>query len=415
MSAARPAFGDPAAEAARLLYRLALIILMILTPVAELFSLGALYVLLPVGATILLIAGWISAGRRDRHLIDALLTPTGIAALFLVFWSGLSLVWTPFSGEATARFGRALSTGIVVLLACAFLPERTKAANLYLLPIGVAVTAIATAFLVIFGTQSFWRGASPDSTLAQRCLISISLLLWPALGALASRERWLLAILLALAVTVAALADFLQIALAAIGLGAVTYAIAAGNPLRVARVAALVFAILVLFAPVLAIGAVAIADVAQLPHSGSALSFADVAIAEWPRLITGHGLGMAAEAIDLGVLPPDTPRSILFTIWYELGFLGAAAFAVLGVRMFLATGRAPPHVAAALLAGLVAGLTVALWGTETTQLWWMTLNGLVAVAFVLLYKAAPPAKRPAAPMLEEGMEEYGDAGRDLET
>ncbi|MGB6920531.1 MAG: hypothetical protein WBD92_05155, partial [Methylovirgula sp.] len=71
----------------------------------------------------------------------------------------------------------------------------------------------------------------------------------------------------------------------------------------------------------------------------------------------------------------------------------------LGVRVFLAAGRTPPHVAPPLLAGLMAGLVIAVWGTETTQLWWMTLNGLDAIAFVLLYKTSH-AKRPAAPMLE---------------
>jgi hypothetical protein len=415
MLAARPALGDPTTEAARLLYRLALVILMILTLVTELFSKSTIYPLLPVGATLLVIAGWLSSGNRDRHLVAALLTPTGIAALFLAFWAGLSLIWTPFPDEAASRFCRAVGTAVVVLFACAFLPERTKASNLYLLPIGVAATAIATGILVIFGPQSFWSGPNPDSTLAQRSLISVTLLLWPALGALALRERWLLAILLAVTVTAAALIDFLQIALAAIGLGAVTYAIAVGSTQRIAQVAAFVFAALVLFAPVFATGAAVIAAVAQLPHAGPAIVFADVAVSEWPRLITGHGLGMASQAIALGALPHETPHSILFTIWYELGFLGAAVFAVLGARVFLAAGRASPHVAAPLLAGLVAGLAIALWGTETTQLWWMTLNGLAAIAFVLLYKAAPRSKHPAAPMMEEDADRDEDVGQDLGT
>lgn len=397
MFAGRPAFDDPAAEAAQLLCRLALVILMILTPAAELFSQGALYVLLPVGATVLLIAGWLSSGHRDRHLVAALLSPIGVAALFLVFWAGLSLIWAPFPDEAVARFVRALGTGVVVLLACAFLPERTNASDLYLLPIGVAATAIATAFLVLFGPQSFANGAHPDSTLAQRCLLSVALLLWPALGALALRERWLLAAGLAVAISLAAFVDFLQIALAATALGAVVYAIATAEAARTSQVLAFIFAVLVLLAPIFAVSSLLIADLAQLPHSGPILAFADVAVAQWPRLLTGHGLGMAAQAIELGILPADTPRSILFTIWYELGFLGAAAFAVLGVRVFLAAGRSPPHFAPPLLAGLVAGLVVALWGTETTQLWWMTLNGLDAIAFVLLYKT-PRGKRPSMQM-----------------
>ncbi|MGB7368609.1 MAG: hypothetical protein WA926_06725 [Methylovirgula sp.] len=399
MFAARPALGDPAAEAARLLGRLALVILMILTPVAELFSQGALYVLLPVGATVLLIAGWLSSGHRDRHLVAPLLTPIGVTALFLVVWAGLSLIWAPFPDEAASRFVRALGSGVVVLLACAFLPERTKPSDLYLLPIGVAATAIATVFFVTFGLQSFVNAPHPDSTLAQRCLITVSLLLWPALGALAFRERWLLAVCLAVVVSVAAFTDFLQIALAAIALGAVIYAIAVTDAVRTAQVLAVLFAALVLLAPIFAVSTLRIADLGQLPHAGPVIAFADVVVAQWPRLLTGHGLGMAGQAVEFGALPADAPHSILFTIWYELGFLGAAAFAVLGVRVFLAAGRTPPHVAPPLVAGLVAGLVIAVWGTETTQLWWMTLNGLDAIAFVLLYKTSH-AKRPAAPMLE---------------
>jgi hypothetical protein len=402
MAAARPRLGDPAAEAARLLCRLALIILMIITPAAELFSYSALYVLLPVGATILVIAGWLLSGLRELHLGDALLTSIGLAALFLILWSGLSLAWTPFPTESGARFSSVLSTGFAVLLAIAFLPGRTRAPNLYLLPIGVAVTAIATGLLVLFGPQSFWKGPDPDHTLAQRCLVSISILLWPALGALALRERWLLAACLALTVAAAAFAAFLQIALVAIAVGAVVYTMAVANAPRTAGVAAFLFAALVLLAPILVVLAVLLSDWAQLPDSAAAIG--DMVVTQWPRLITGHGLGTAAQEIAFGALPPDTPRSILFTIWYELGFLGAVAFAILGVRVFVAAGRAQPHVAPPLLAGLVAGLSIALWGTETTQLWWITLNGLDAIAFALLFKAHPRFKRPPAPVFVEESE-----------
>jgi len=405
MFAAPPPFGDPAVEAARFLCRVALIILLILTPAAELVAHGTLYVLLPIGATILVIAGWLSGGLRERHLGAALLTPIGLAALFLTFWSGLSLAWTPFPAEAGARFGSALGTGLVVLLAIAALPERTKASNLYLLPIGVALTAGATGLVVLFGPASFRAGSNPDYTLAQRCLVSVSILLWPALGALALRERWLMAAGLALVVTAAALVDFLQIALVAVAMGAIVYAIAMTHALRTAQVLAFGFAALVLLAPILALVMLLLADLAQLPQSGPLISFADMAIRQWPRLVTGHGFGFVPRAIEIGALPADTPRSILFTVWYELGLLGAVAFAVLGVRVFLAAGRAPPLVAPPLLAGLVAGLTIALWGAETTQLWWMTLNGLDAIAFALLFKGHRRARRPAAPVREEEEEQ----------
>ncbi len=401
MLAVRSRLVDPTADAAQLLCRLALIILMVLTPVAELFSFGALYVLLPIGAAILIISGWLIRGLRGRNLGDALLTPIGVTAFFLILWSGLSLAWTPFPAEAAARFGRSLATGLVVLLAIVFLPERTKASNLYLLPIGVAAAALATGALVMFGPPSFSSGPDPDHTLAQRCLVCTAVLVWPALGALALRERWLLAAALPVAVAAAAFADFFQIALASVALGAATYTVAATNPRRIAQLLALGSATLVLFAPILAFAAFSLADMLQLPHNGSALSLATTAIEQWPRLITGHGLGMAAKAIEIGALPPDAPRSILFTIWYELGFLGALSLAVLSAGIFVGAGHAPPHVSPALLAGLVAALIFALWGTATTQLWWITLNGLDAIAFALLFKGRPRAERPLAPAGDE--------------
>lgn len=408
MFAARPLIGDPTADAARLLCRLALIILLIVTPAAELVSRGALYVLLPVGATVLIIAGWLSTGWPHWGRLGSLfLTPIGLAALFLAIWSVLSLAWTPYPAEAGPRLAKALGTSLIALFAIILLPERTRAPNLYLLPIGVAVTAIATGLVIVFGPQSFSKGASPDNTLAYRCLISAAILVWPALGALALRERWLIATGLAAVVTVAALTGFLRIALVAIAGGAFVYVIAVTDQRRTAKLAAFVLAALVLLAPILAFIAFMLADLTQ--HGAPARAFADAMIAQWPRLITGHGFDTAANAIQFGALPSGTPRSILFTIWYELGLLGAVAFAMLGYGVFLAAGRAPPHVAPALLAGLVAGLAIALWGAETTQIWWITLNGLDAIAFALLFKGHPRARRPRAPVIGE------DADREFES
>jgi hypothetical protein len=324
-----------------------------------------------------------------------------MAALFLAFWCGLSLIWTPFPGEAGARFAKALGTGIVVLLAIFVLPERTKASNLYLLPIGVALAAAGTFLMILLGPKSFWQAPDLDSTLAQRCIMSITILLWPALGALALREHWLIAAALAAAVTAATLTVFSQVALVAIAAAAIVYVIAVTSAARTAEAIAFFLPMLVFVAPVLALLAVPLTTLAHWPHAGALLAFADVIGAQWPRLITGHGLGLAAQAMLLGALPPDAPRSIIFVLWYELGLLGAIAFAILGTRVFLAAGRTSAHVAPPLLAGLIAGLFISLWGAETTQLWWMTLGGLDAIAFALLFKGHPRGKRPLAPAGEE--------------
>ncbi len=56
----------------------------------------------------------------------------------------------------------------------------------------------------------------------------------------------------------------------------------------------------------------------------------------------------------------------------------------------------------ALLAGLVAGLVIAVWGAETTQVWWISLNGLDAIALALMCKGLPRATRPPVTLAEPG-------------
>jgi hypothetical protein len=403
MVAATRTFSDPAAAAAQLLFDLALILLMIVTPVAEVFLHGPLYVLLPVGACILIVAGRVAQAREDRPDFRKILrSPITWAAIFLFFWAGLSIIWTPFPDEAATRFFKALGTAVVAFLAIISLPSKTRATNLYLLPIGLAIAACATIVLTFFDPKMFWQGEHPDATLAQRSVMTLMVLLWPALGALALREKWLLAVALAAAITAAALATFIQVALVGLALAAVVYAIAVSEAQRVGQILGFGLAALILLAPVAALVTFAITNQAQMAQSGPGFVFAELLLRQWPRFITGHGLGFVSSAIDIGVIPPDAPRSILFEIWYELGLLGALAFAVLAVCVFNAAARMPDYIAPALLAGLVAGLVIAVWGAETTQIWWISLNGLDAIALALMCKALPRATRPPVPLTEAG-------------
>jgi hypothetical protein len=133
--------------------------------------------------------------------------------------------------------------------------------------------------------------------------------------------------------------------------------------------------------------------------------FSDLVLREWPRFITGHGLGMAERAMELGVLPPTAPQSIVFTLWYELGIVGVAAFVFLLREVVLAAGRVTAHTAPAFLALIAAGFVIGLFGAETTQLWWMTVNGIGALALALLNTAHPRLRRPPAPPPEDEFEE----------
>jgi hypothetical protein len=402
---ARAHLNDPALEAARFLHRLAFIILMIVAPIGEVASHGLLYVLFPVGVAVFVIAGLLAGGEQAlRRIIVAFLSTIGMGVAFLAFWSGLSLIWTLFPGEAVARLARTLLTAGMALLAIVSLPERTKISNIYLLPMGVAITAAATLLMIFFGPDSFREGPNPDYILAQRCVMSLAILLWPALGALALRDHFIIAAGLAIIVAAATLASFLPIALAAMMGAALTYVAAMTNPLRVARIMAAVFAIVLLGAPLFVAFLYPIVAVANLSFGGAFGVFSSLVVHEWPRFITGHGLDMVERAMDLGLLPPDTPQSIVFVLWYELGVVGVAGFVFLLTAILLATARLALHVAPAFLAVLAAFLIIAFFGAETTQLWWMTLNGVAAIAIALLIKAHPRSKRPPAPAAHQETE-----------
>jgi hypothetical protein len=398
---------DPAADAGRFLCRLALIILMVVVPGAEVAVRLAIYSLFPVGAVVIMIAGLlVGVGAVRERLIGLLLTPLGLMGLLLTFWAGLSLVWTPFPGEASVRFAKALGTEVAVVLAILFLPPRTRAPNLYLLPIGLSLAAIATIALSLFGPATFKSGTDADSTLAQRSTMSLVLLVFPALGALSLRERRGLAAALAVLVVAAAFATFVDVALVGFAAGALVYATAGASPSRLGKICAYGFGGLVLLAPVLTLLVAFAASL--LPHAAFAEPFrisAELVLHEWPRLITGHGIDMAARAIEIGYLPAATPHSILFLIWYDLGILGAVAFAYLTAGVFLVLGRLSTTYAPPLLGGVVAGLTIAVCGAETTQIWWITLNGLNAIAFALFVKAHMRRKRLTAASFDHAVQD----------
>jgi hypothetical protein len=404
MSVANRPTATPAEDAAKVLIRAGLICLMVALPCAGVFSRGAIYVLVPVGAVLTLLGAAVGEAAHGRgQLRKAFLSRAGAAALFLAFWAGASLVWTPFLAEAVQRYLQTVGTTLLIALAAAYLPEKTKTFDLYLLPSGVALAAAATLVLGLYSPLWFAGGSEFDQTTSERSIIAIVVLVWPALGALSLREHWTLAAGLALIAAGAALAGFAQIALAAMGAGALTFALSMSEPVKTARALAGVAVALVLLAPALPLvfGLVSRLfghDVAGLqgsaPLSATMAVWAEIVTGQWPRLITGHGFDAANRGFSLGYLPVRTPKSLLFVVWYDLGLIGAAAFALLAHQVFRLAGRIPALVAPAVLAGLVAILTLAFLGVATAQIWWVTLIDCAVIAFVILVKGIYRTQRP---------------------
>ncbi len=398
MSVAFRSSDTPAGAAGKLLIRLGLTVLFLCLPCTGIFWHGAIYVLMPVGAILVLIGALLDEPKHaGRRLRDALVTPMAATLLFLGLWAGLSLVWTPFPAEAGVRFLQSFGAALLAGLAAVYLPQQTKPLDLYLLPIGLALASVATIVLAFFGTPWFLGGFAFDETLFERALVTAIVLVWPALGLLSLREDWLAAASLAVLVAAAALAGFAQIALLAMGAGAFVFATAMSGPAKTARVLAWLMAGLFMLSPLLPslyqLG-LRLTGVKTGLASVPMLIWNELVVSQWPRLITGHGYGFVHRGLNFGFLPDGTPASLLFVLWYDFGLVGAVSFALLLFQLFTAAGRIPASTAPAALAGLAAVLTIAILGIATSQIWWLTLIACDAIAFALLIKGADKARRP---------------------
>lgn len=413
-SSQRP-IDDPAADAALLLIRLGLIVLAFAVPLSAVVSRRAVYTLLPIGAGLLLMASTLlprpPIGRRLSH---ALSTAAGIGGVVLFAWSATSILWTPFPADAGLRWLKEGGTVIAVVLVTILLPERTRTSNLYLFPLGLVPAGLATAVYGLVGAQTLSIFPDADATL-ERAVISLVVLVWPALGALAVRERWTSAALLVIGITLSAMAAWTPVALAAMALGAVAFAAATLSPRRAGLVFGAVAGAVLLLAPAIPfafgpafdrLGALVGGSLPEIREMARALHvWADLVASDPLRLVTGHGLDLAARGAVVGYLPPEIPRSLAFETWYDLGVVGAVAAAMVAYGGFVAAGRTAVAVAPFLLAEIVSGLTFALWGLDTTELWWVTTLSVGALAFAVVIRGQYRTDRPAARMMAADLPE----------
>ena len=392
-------FDDPAQQAAGLLIRLGVAVLALGVPGGAIFSRRLIFSMMPVGAALILLGVALSPKRADLERLRAIVgSPTALTALFLLAWAGLTLLWTPFANLAAERYFKTAGTLLLAALTAAGLPSHTKTSNLYLLPIGLGVAALATLATGVFATPAVAPQDIESSTL-DRAALTLTMLLWPALGALAVRDRWASAGALAVAVAIAIIAVWTPTALAALSFGAITFSLATSAPQRVGRVLGILFAALVALAP-----AIPLALAPLLRHGGSAFAQSmqvveGIVLGDVMRLVTGHGLDAVQRSIAIGYLPLATPRSAVFEVWYEFGIVGALGLALLLLLTFRSASLAPRPASAFLMAALVCGVIIGLSGLVTAQLWWITLLAVAGVQFALVVKGQYRSVRPAAKAL----------------
>lgn len=379
---------DVAVDAAGLLRRVGFLLLVVAAPLFALVSRRAVVIAVPIGMALMLIATLIETDGREPALRTrrALVSLSGALALFILFWAALSLLWTPFPSEAMDRLTNLCGIGLLGLLAVASVPERMRASNLYLLPVGailVALFAIGTGLRA--GFTPLARLPDIDQSLLERGLLLLVLLSPSGMSWLVSRDRLISAFVLVAVVTAALIVGQAHASLAALAIGAVVFAVATVAP-RIARGVCLVLIPgLVLVAPAVPFVLRYLAKLALgplHPRLETVRIWGRVVSDDPLRLVTGHGLETALRARLAGLVPTQAPSGLLFEVWFELGFLGAIALAWLLARAVMACGRLHPNAAPGALMTLTAGFSLAVLGQGATQAWW--LMGLAVAALTVV-------------------------------
>jgi len=389
---------DPAAQAAQLIVRVGVFVLATALPLACVVSRRAIFPLMPIGAILVLIGASLAPERPNlRQCLSPLFTPVGLAALFLAAWAALSLAWTPWTSVGIGIYAKTMGTFGLALAAAELLPGHTKTSNLNLLPVGVALAALATTAVALIG-PTWMRAPAPtlEASTLPRSIVGLIMLLWPALTALAIRQRRTSAGLLAALTALAGAIVWTPAALAVMGAGALVFWISASAPRPSARAMAAVFALLFVCAPALALAAAALIGraAAPPPFLSEIPVWASIVKGDGLRLLTGHGFDALSRARAAGLLPAGAPRSLLFEVWYDLGVLGALGAAALTILAYLSAGRASRAVAPFALAALTCGLLFAVTGLATTQMWWITLVSVAGFGFGLVRKGQYRTQRP---------------------
>jgi hypothetical protein len=391
---------DDAADAAQFLSRVGYVVLALAAPASVVLHPLALFVLLPIGVALLVVAAVLDpvAGALGR-LGEALRSPLVLIGLAGLAWAALSILWTPFPIPAGQHILRLVGLTLAVLLALTTMREHARAADLYLFPLGLLLT-MATILAAWAAAQ---QGAPLEQNRIAEGVRTLAVLLFPVMGALAARGRNGYArLLLILAFIYASLvgATATTTALFA-GFAALSFAVSDLD--RTARDLSRGAAALILASPLIPALASTFArwmlhaKLGSLPAPYPSLGVAnDVILHDKARLLIGHGFETVARGVRAGILPPQTPRALVFEIWYELGIVGAVIAAVGVWLAFRAIGSAPPRLAPYLAAALACNLTLGFLCCDLSDTTWLALLVIAGVAVGVAARSQYRTTRPSA-------------------
>ncbi len=386
--------------AGQVLLRLGIALFTIAVPIGTVFSRRLLFVLVPVSAALIIVGGILLPNGGDvilRHLRKAVARPIILVGALLLVWAALSFIWTPFPELASERFLKSVGTILVATIAIASMPDRMKAANGNLLPIGIGLAGLAALAAGLINPAAF-SSVDGDSSLFQRAISGLLVMGWPALAVLATRQRANIAIALGAVLVFATVLAAIPVTLIALLLSALVFVAAMKKPQTTGKALGLSGGLLMLIAPALALALQPLLTGVDFNGIGPTFNhWAEIVRSEGPKLLTGHGFDTALRAMAAGILPMQAPRGILFEVWYELGAVGAIGSGILIWLTSLAAARMGA-LAPYLLASLCAVLVLSIAGTSIAQLWWTTqlASGALAVALVMRVQPARGRVRAAA-------------------
>jgi hypothetical protein len=399
---------DPAAEAAGLLRRVGFATLFLVVPSAALVTRRGLVILVPIGVALLALAAALDGAHRPAMSSGRRIaaSPAGIAALVVLLWCGLSLIWTPFPEQGAERLVNIVVTIVLAVAGYLALPDRMRSANLYLVPVGVGAATALSLGVSIFGVP----GSRTPEVVAQnldRGLTVLAMLVWPAVAWLRSRGRNLEAVAVGILVAVATFSGPQPLPVTAVVAGALAYAVVALTGQKGVRIVAYGTAGLLALAPLIPFLVRPVTGL-LLDRTGQAAIklriWRSVVLGEPERLVTGHGFETALRGRLEGLLPMNAPNTLLFEVWYELGIVGALAGAFALFAAITAAGRTSPSLAPGIVAAFVAAYALACLGIGTAQLWWFTALALVVLVFVAIERGQFRTTRPKAQILHAANE-----------
>lgn len=391
---------NAAIDAAGLLRRVGFILLVVAAPLFAVLSRRGLVIVVPMGMALMLLATIVESEGREpaQRAWRSMLGPAGALAVFLLFWATLSLLWTPFPGEALDRLANLSGIGLIGLLTVASVPDRMRASNLYLMPVGVGLAALcALAVALKAGFTPLSRLPEIDQSLLERGLLLIVLLTPSGVSWLMSRDRFVSAFLLVAAVTASLVVAQSYPPLVALVAGAMVFAGATIWPRLFKKIGVVGLPALVIAAPILPFLARPIAKLvlgAAHPLVETIRIWGRMVTDDPLRLVTGHGLDTALRARLAGLVPNQAPSGILFEVWFELGFLGAITLALLLGRAALACARLEPGAVPGALMTLTVAFMLAALGQGAAQAWWLMGLALAAITVVAVDRGQYRTTRP---------------------